>query len=84
MSASKNDIRRWLNEVPPGTAHVLIKRDTFNNENYPAYTTEHHNLDYHFERAQSRDWEKIDEVYSLTGKHSIEDQLAAYRAWNLD
>jgi len=80
MSASRNDIKKWLDEgKEKGATHVLIALDTWDYENYPVYIMPNENAREKVnEYGKSQD--RIDEVYNLS--MNIEEQLNAVRVMN--
>lgn len=88
MSTSVADIREWLKAAKKQTnvTHVIIACDTFEYEDFPVYVHKGEDV-----RERARHYQNpskmstVMEVYSLTGKHSMEDQLnSAGRNFNYD
>jgi hypothetical protein len=83
-----------------GATHVIIAADTFGYDNYPVYVKHmegghpaggemrSNGLSLgdvkHIYRLYHKDMQRVDEVYSLTGKHSIKSQLKEHRAKHFD
>lgn len=78
-----------LEQKAEGATHVLIVCDTFDYSNYPVPVMPEQDVNkiVGAYREKSRDpnsFTKLMEVYSLTGKHSLNVQLAEARAYHLD
>jgi hypothetical protein len=82
MSASKQDIKRWLKEgKEKGASHVIIALDTFDHDNYPVFVFPHENTRECVGILGSESMQSVDEIYDLS--MSIEGQLDVIRAWNM-
>jgi hypothetical protein len=84
MSTTKSDIREWLEEAKEDTSHMIVVCDTYDYDDYPVYVSKSENLKDKIASYNFSNMQKIMEVYSLTGKYSIESQLEEYRAHHLD
>lgn len=81
MSASKGQIKAWVEKgTERGATHVIIALDTWDYSNYPVYVDKGESVQEAVKRFDSTP-NRIDEVYNLS--QDIEEQLNAYRAWNL-
>jgi hypothetical protein len=75
MAATREDIRRWLLHAADGGARwVVIKRDGFDNSNYPVALTRSGEV------FKAMKGDPTEEVYDLS--LSIELQLAEERSWH--
>lgn len=85
MSTSKTMIREWLEEAKKaGATHMLVVCDTFDYEDYPSNVMPHESVEAKIKYYNGASMQSIMEVYSLTGKHSIESQLGEGRAYHTD
>lgn len=84
MATTVEDIRRWLENAPEGTHHMLVVCDTFDYEDYPVYVKEGEDTTKVAAKYNGQNMQRLMEVYSLTGKHSIESQLNGGRVHNYD
>lgn len=75
MAASVEDIRRWLKSAPKGTHHMVVVCDTFDYEDYPVYVGEGEDTREVADNFNGKNMQQVMEVYSLTGKHTMESQL---------
>lgn len=81
MTASSNDIKRWLeNGKERGATHVIIARDTWDHDNYPVYVMPGTDVKEKITEYKGKDMQTIDEVYNLS--MDIKKQLKAWRVWN--
>jgi hypothetical protein len=89
MPASRDDIRRWLDAARAENAtHLIVKCDTFDYTGgrsdgccYPIPVR--HGEDVREKAVANGD--RLMEIYSLTGTHSVEEQLATSgRVFNYD
>jgi hypothetical protein len=79
------DIKRWIDNRPEGTHHMIVACDTFDHNNYPVYLPKDNDEEDDpseegvRKKAQSYNdpnrMSSLMEVYSFTGKHTIEEQL---------
>lgn len=84
MSTSRDEIRSWLERAKNlGATHMIVVCDTFDWEDYPVNVMPGEDVRKREKECQ-RDMQKVMEVYSLTGKYSIEQQLNEGRAFNYD
>jgi hypothetical protein len=97
MATTKDDIRRWVARIPEGCTHMIVATDTFDYEDYPVYFVPGERtkmedgvkveLSLHevmAEYSNANKMSKVMEIYSFTGKYTLEEQLAEYRAWHFD
>jgi hypothetical protein len=84
MSTTKSDIREWLEEAKEDTSHMIVVCDTYDYDDYPVYVSKSENLKDKIASYNFKNMQKIMEIYSLTGKYSIESQLEECRAHHLD
>lgn len=83
MSADLETIKNWLERGRiKGATHVVIKCDTFDWSDYPHYVFPQD--DVHKVADNLPPMTNLVEVYSLTGKHSIENQLKEFGAFHYD
>jgi len=82
MSASKQDIRRWLKEAKgkKNCTHLIVALDTFDYENYPVFVFKRDNISECVETIQGEDMQSVNEVYNMS--MNIEEQLSAAHVWN--
>ncbi|MFJ7982297.1 hypothetical protein ACIQ1D_18725 [Lysinibacillus xylanilyticus] len=81
MTASFNDIGRWLEEGKmKGATHVIVARDTWDNENYPVYVLPSDDVKEVVD-GYAKKQDRVEEVYNLS--MDIEEQLSSTRAMNL-
>jgi len=82
MTASKQDIERWLESAKEkGATHLIVAVDTFDHDNYPVYVAPHEDINKEIERVNSGSMQGIDEVYNMA--MNIEEQLSSFRAYNI-
>jgi hypothetical protein len=82
MSASKQDIKRWLKEGKDiGATHVIIALDTFDHENYPIYVMPGKSVRDEVAFIKVGPSQSVDEVYDLS--MSIAGQLDVIKAYNV-
>lgn len=85
MTATRKDIHGWLVQADAlGATHLIVAVDHFDYENYPVYVMPGESVIQVVEMKRSESMQSVDEVYSLTGNHSIEAQLNEFRAYYLD
>lgn len=94
MPASRSTILRWLNKAKEqGATHLVIRCDQFDYSGdpsdgccYPVFVMPNEAPDEQRvrERAYGSGEDRLMEVYSLTGLHSIEDQMRERRAFHYD
>lgn len=85
MATTVEDIRRWLENAPEGTHHMLVVCDTFDYDDYPVYVKGDEDVHKAAAKNDGQNMQRLMEVYSLTGKHSIESQLVGgTRVFNYD
>lgn len=77
MTATKNDILRWVHEAQDnGCRWLIIAVDTFDYENYPIFVME--DEDFWERYPDYNNMQRADEVYDM--KMDIDAQLAERRA----
>ena len=81
MSANKAKIWTWIESAQESNTHVLIVRDTFDNENYPVYVEEDEDANERVKFFNDKQMSKVDEVYNLKMDHK--KQINSRRAWNI-
>jgi hypothetical protein len=84
MAATRWQIEGWLKEAQAeGATHMLVKCDNFGDPMgdccYPVPVMAHQNV-----REVEAEPGRVMEVYSLTGKHTIEKQMGENRAFHYD
>ena len=87
MAATALDIKKWVKEGArkKGVTHVLIVCDTFDYEDYPVYVTEDQDVRQVANQNSGPNMTRLMEVYSLTKKHTIEEQFKQTgRVFNYD
>lgn len=85
MAANREDIERWLEAARQENAtHVIIVCDTYDWDDYPVDVYAGQDVRKIESHYNGKNMQKVMEVYSLTGKHSIEEQLNTHRAFFYD
>lgn len=91
MGTTRQDIERWINQKPEDCTHMIVATDTFDMSDYPVYfpnsRPDHKEktlLELIGQFSNVNQMSKVMEVYSFTGTHSVESQLAEWRAWHTD
>lgn len=87
MAASLEDIKRWVKEGArkKSNTHVLIVCDCFDYDDYPVYVTKDQDVRKVAQEHNGPNMTKLMEVYSLTGKHTVDEQFKqAGRVFNYD
>lgn len=85
MGTSKETIRHWLDEgTEEGATHVIVACDTLDYEDYPVFVEPGQDPKEIAKQHDGPNMTRLMEVYSLTGKHTVEDQLNASRVFNYD
>lgn len=87
MAATLEDIKRWVKEGKrkKDCTHVLIVCDTFDYEDYPVYVMKGQDVRKVAQENNGANMTRLMEVYSLTEKHTIEEQFKqAGRVFNYD
>ena len=70
------DIKRWINNRPEGCHHMIVACDTFDHEDYPVYLGEGEDVEAKEKELNNEDqMSRVMEIYSFTGKYTIEEQL---------
>jgi gamma-glutamylcyclotransferase (GGCT)/AIG2-like uncharacterized protein YtfP len=82
MSATKQDISRWLKEAQQKEAtHLIVALDKFDYDNYPVYVSSEEKIEEQIQRIESQSMQGIDEVYNMS--MDIDKQLSEGRVWNV-
>lgn len=82
MSATLQDIQRWLVEAKEnGATHLIVALDTFNYNNYPVYVSSDEDVRNEIKRIESCK-QRIDEVYNMS--MDIDEQLSQGRVYNIN
>jgi hypothetical protein len=85
MGTSKAELRNWVQAgQKKGATHVVIVCDTYDWEDYPIYVMPEEDVSLVVTAHSGKNMQTVVEVYSLTGKHTIEAQLSEHRARHLD
>ena len=85
MGTTQADILRWLEKGKAnGATHVLVICDTYDYEDFPKFVMPDEDVREVYRANHGPNMQKVMEVYSLTGKHTIEEQLREHRAFNYD
>jgi hypothetical protein len=75
MATTIEDLKRWIDNKPEGTHHMIVVCDTFDWDDYPVYVTGDEDVREKAKEYDGKNMQKLMEVYSFTGKHAMEDQL---------
>lgn len=86
MTATRADIRRWVEQAQAqGATHLIVAVDRFDHDNYPIYVMPGEDVGERLAPlVRGENMQGYDEVYSFTGRHSVEAQMAELRAVHLD
>ena len=85
MTATRADIIRWVKEAQKKKAtHLIVAVDQFDHDNYPVFVMPGEDAERRTLEVGRQSMQAVDEVYSFTGKHTIESQLAERRARHYD
>jgi hypothetical protein len=87
MAATKADLVRWVKEAAKkkNVTHVVIVCDTFDYEDYPVEVLKGQDVREVAKANNGPNMTRLMEVYSLTGKHTLDEQFAqAGRVFNYD
>ena len=87
MAATKADIVRWVKEgsKKKNVTHVLIVCDTFDYEDYAVYVEKGQDVREVADKNNGPNMTRLMEVYSLTDKHTLDEQFAVTgRVFNYD
>jgi hypothetical protein len=85
MTATRKDIKEWVDEAQKkGARYLIVAVDTWDYDNYPVYVMPGEDIRKKYSHYQGRDMQRVDEVYSFTGLHSVESQLKEHRAMHFD
>lgn len=80
MTATKQDIERWLIEgTRKGATHVIIACDTFDYDNYPVYVMPGEDARQKFDDTCFKNMTIVDECYNLS--MDIKEQMSRYRCF---
>jgi hypothetical protein len=88
-AATRMQIKNWIDNRPSGTTHMLVVCDTFDYVDYPVYypsesTKAAKDVTEVYRNYNDSNMQRVMEVYSFTGVHSIETQLGEFRAFHFD
>lgn len=83
MAATRADIQRWIDARKDAT-HMIVVCDTYDYDDFPVYVEKDQDVYEHYQNMHGKNMQKVMEVYSFTGQHTIEDQMAERRAFNYD
>ena len=82
MTATKQDIERWLESAKEKNAsHLIVAVDTYDHDNYPVYVGYDEDVMKEITRVESSDMQGIDEIYNMS--MDINKQLSQFRAYNV-
>ena len=82
MTATKDDIERWLESAKEkGATHLIVAVDRYDHDNYPIYVGPDEKIQEKIQGVDSGNMQGIDEVYNMS--INIDEQLSEYRAYNL-
>jgi len=82
MSATLQDIKRWLDEAKKDNAtHLIVAVDRYDHDNYPIYVTSDKDVQKEIERIDNASMQGIDEVYNMS--MPIDKQLSECRAYHV-
>lgn len=85
MAANKHDIERMLDDARRKQAsHLIVATDTYDYDDYPVFVLPTQDVHEEVQRVNGASMQRVTEVYSLTGKHAVADQLRERRAYYLD
>jgi hypothetical protein len=85
MTAKRQDIKDWIKSAQAqGCTHLIIGLDPMDYENFPIYIKDGEDAAKQRCNELIRTGNRYDEVYSFTGKHTVEEQLREYRAVHFD
>ena len=84
MPTTREDIQRWMDRRNENDTHLIIVTDTFDYEEYPVFVKNTEDVSNKVNEYNSKSMQNVMEVYSFTGKYSIESQLKEYRSYHLD
>lgn len=82
MSATRQDIQRWIDEGKErGATHVIVALDTYDYDNYRVYVMPGQSAEDCVRVIRAESMQRVDEVYNLS--LDIGAQLAERRAFHL-
>lgn len=85
MAATREDIRGWIKRCQEeGATHMIVVCDTWDYEDYPVPVMPNEVVEERADYYRNASMQNVMEVYSFTGKHTIEDQMAERRAIHYD
>lgn len=85
MPATQDDIFGWLAEGKfQGATHVIVVCDSFDYDDYPVYVMPGEDPMKVATAYGQKPMQRVMEVYSLTGKHSLAAQMEVRRAFFYD
>lgn len=83
MTATKQDIKGWLEQAKEGGAtHLIIAVDTFDFDNYPVYVSPQEDVLKEYGRIIGSSMQGVDEVYNMS--MDINKQLKEHRAMHME
>lgn len=81
MTATKNDIERWLEYAKEnGATHLIVAVNRFAYDNYPVYVSPDKKVKEEIKRILNSSMRGIDEIYNMS--MDIEKQLLEHRSYN--
>ena len=82
MTATREDVQRWLEEgKEKGATHLIVACDTFDYENYPVFVMPGESCEKRGEEAKASRMQSVDEVYDLA--EDVTRQLSELRAMHV-
>lgn len=87
MSTTAQELRAWVEKGAEmkDVTHVLIVCDTYDYEDYPVYVRKGEDVQARAKENNGPNMTRLMEVYSLTGKYTIDEQFACGgRVFNYD
>ena len=83
MAASKQDIRKWLDEgKEQGATHVIVVCDTYDWDDYPVFVMPGEDVCRKSAEHDGPNMQRVMEVYAL--HLPIEDQMNEHRAFHYE
>lgn len=94
MAVTKAGIQSWIDTRPEDATHMIVVCDTYDWDDYPVFVGGDGERKFPFTRGNNvreaeaemaaSSMQKVMEVYSFTGVHTIEAQMAESRAFHYD
>ncbi len=82
MTATREDVQRWLEEgEEKGATHLIVACDTFDYENYPVFVMPGESCEKKVEEVKGNSMQSVDEVYDLA--EDVTRQLSELRAMHV-